>query len=381
MEAPTPASSSHRSSAAAAAAATVSSSSAAAAGSTAVCWTNSRQIQLFDAQAQSFDPLVCLDGNTQLAADMARTIKAVQRGNFTLVWVHVLSGTHKGREGYVPRTCVKEYLLRGTPIPDSRLVLSGLSYGGANKVSWLGDKRIIDNRCPACGVRSRLHRVPETEGADNSSKALCTRLVDRMMSVLDPSLKSYANDVGSARKPNAVAKPVLLAQLHGTMVGVLVTRQGTIYAAHSGEEDYEAFGAAAQELGMVWARRVQRDQLVCVASCDPNNPSVGTLRALPQRLSCAAPKLIQAALRAKEVPFAMTESILKPPYPAPDAVKPANANAVREKLVDYGALRARSLADGKPTMDHGHSIESCDQCRALIPYMLCGIEQVASGGQ
>jgi hypothetical protein len=165
--------------------------------------------------------------------------------------------------------------------------------------------------------------------------------------------------------------------LANKMIGVLqVKGQFTRpWAAHSGDEDIPEFGEIVKSLGWRWAKALGTNyQYVTVGSDAADNGAIVYLRAQQTyRNSCSAPKLIQAALsrkdpvtgsvKTKEIPVGLTEIWVKPSVPT--------AAKTYTKNVQLFKPPPSPDPNAAPVMLDFHSIESCDHCRHIVPFMLC----------
>jgi len=123
------------------------------------------------------------------------------------------------------------------------------------------------------------------------------------------------------------------------MVGVLhVGESNDVFATHSGAER-DGFREVCDVLGFSYARPLADDERL-ISRTEKEIPSAYVESPISQRYKCAAPRAIQAALRAREYRYSLTEI-----WYDPKNVHAKYANA--------------------------HTIESCDTCRRNVVYMLC----------
>ncbi|HYO67568.1 MAG TPA: PAAR-like domain-containing protein [Archangium sp.] len=160
----------------------------------------------------------------------------------------------------------------------------------------------------------------------------------------------------------------------GYMLGVLYCRDSTKYAATSGRSP-GPFKDVALSSGFIVLSEQLRN-----ANKDGRGGNIITRRSRPKpvehrfatidggnpALMCAAPKLLQMAMRDGKEPCCMTEQ-----WVDWDSGKPA-ANATSAKVEDVpGAEDYKNLYGKAPEYTHGKTVPSCKTCRDTVPRMIC----------
>lgn len=153
-------------------------------------------------------------------------------------------------------------------------------------------------RCPHCGEPAVLHTLKQD--GDSWGSLLALR----------EAIANAQNDLAYFRRavPNAKGKmPKLRSKV---MLGVLITKRQKCWAAHSGEKDDENIKAIVENIlhwkyaGMATVQQPILNKRHELAT-DGSGPS-SKLQTFSYQ--CAAPKLIQAAIKNNDAPFAMSEA-------------------------------------------------------------------------
>lgn len=118
------------------------------------------------------------------------------------------------------------------------------------------------------------------------------------------------------------------------MIGVLATDRGAVYAAHSGERDNDDFREVVLSLGWSFASIAALTGSILNRAGDIATDGSGSDKIQRFSYQCAAPKLVQAAIKDGENPRYMTEEFYNNP----------------------------SLTGAQP---------SCSRCTQTVRYMLC----------
>ncbi|HYO65581.1 MAG TPA: DUF4150 domain-containing protein [Archangium sp.] len=200
--------------------------------------------------------------------------------------------------------------------------------------------------CPNCKQSTKTHRVLEHD----DSKALALQLSKALESRGEDALKPDDNGDRTG----------------GYMIGVLICQSGKKYAAASGLEP-PAFEAAANQVGLTPCTfglgelenpgNIRNFGLKRVVSKDPL--VIKEFKVLRHKLKqiaggrpaliCAAPKLLQRALRDGERPYYMTEIFFDPYLKTTSQYK------------------------------HNETAASCKTCEIQVPLMLCTVDNEYPG--
>ena len=276
-------------------------------------------VQMFDFKdGKPFWTEKFFPANSKVKLKVKESQEALTKG---FKFYYVQSGT---TFGYMPKAAFHDFVAAKFGASN----YTGVSYGGDK---WLKDGQgnfhsfPIDKEgtCPCfrCGRKANDHKLYET----NDLATLLGKLNDLLRNCWDK--KTFT--------------------VSGFMLGALQTKEGDYAVAYSGN------------LGINNAA-IFRD---CAAQLDGKPvlaPPLSGTRYLsdhktPQKYpgnlvdtwTCAAPRLVQWALRDRQTPFNMSEKWFGP------------------KLGE--------------TAINKHSIKSCDDCRKELPYMLCGLAARRNG--
>jgi hypothetical protein len=187
---------------------------------------------------------------------------------------------------------------------------------------------VWEGRCPHCGEVPALHTLAETPKVLGIAKAIST------------ALRSEFGKLGNREKN---AKDTVITQLKKPngefMIGVLATREGVLYAGHSGQSDSGFFKATLDKVvlpnklvyspALLTGKTRIRNRRYELASRGAGDDYIQIFD-----YQCAAPRIIQAALQNRHYPVSMTEI----------------------------------YCGGK---SDEQTILSCGRCRGTVPYMLC----------
>lgn len=290
-------------------------------------------------------PAVFLDPLTLV--DVQGSIDPKEFGQFnTTVWIRVKveQGPHAGTEGYLPATAIVDVPgeLAYTPVKYGKVAQNP----GSDPVTW-------EDICIHCHQPPDAHVLPETSYGtvgDGVSQVvskdlnLQTRGTKQDAERLKITLESERNRFKAEKKMDGS----LFVSPSGMMLGVLHVRGEKPWASHSGRQSSQAFRAVVESLGFMYAEPTQTGKVVLTRGFQPatskdvyvtvNGNKYGPSKVQGFEYQCAAPRLIQAALAEGDYPIAMTEIMFKPQGDS-----------------------------------HGHTIPSCNKCRARVPYMLCNV--------
>ncbi|WP_457425342.1 hypothetical protein [Roseateles sp. P5_E7] len=237
-------------------------------------------------------------------------------------WYQVLveSGRHKGAEGFLHTTEFNHAI----PEPDVKLVesrLKGTKYGMVDIYRQDGQAEgalVVGpwaRRCDLCDEVSALHVMPSTNSGNSNTEKKAQDLLQGIRNVLRASTKNSGSYLYQATKE--------------AMIGVLqVADKNTVYASHSSKKLDTFFKSLCDGLGFVYCPPLALPILNRRGEPVPND-SVQNFD-----YQCAAPRLVQHAIRCGDYPVAMTEI--------------------------YG---------GGP--NEGQIIPSCGRCAKTVPFMLC----------
>jgi hypothetical protein len=254
--------------------------------------------------------------------------------------------------------------------------------GGPATGRAFGDDPLDGEECEQCHESKEKHRIPET----NESFALAMQL--------------YAKLEWVRQNIPASERPTLKPKKKGYMIGVLICKGGSkFYAAMSGEETRPGFNHAVDLLhkenamwteagtGQVDLANVLNSQSILDSKeGEAPLPVPQTLlttlhNRIPTDLTdeqgnriprnelgvCAAPKLIQAALKDKPQahhPLHLTEIWYSP----------CNATVVRTVVmhVENENASGRKIQQKIEEFGNGQSVSSCLTCQVQLAPMLCG---------
>jgi hypothetical protein len=341
-----------------------------------IVYTRNRKVELLQAGGASLDPPVFLQPMTrvdiQFTADSVEKPLLLQGKTGAYVKVEVLDQPHTGKTGVLPLATLSEYAqnhLRTFGVGSNGI--TGNTYGqdvhlwDGNENSlwkkgallWDGEEcRLWELRCPSCGNEPEDHKLVESKMKPNQpyvapektrpgkqedkEKRSAMVAAPRAAGTWDDALLLYEKLLANARTRKGNTMFGATAKL---MIGILhVAESDNVYAAVSGGTSGKRYQTAMSEakpvvenLGFLWADGVD----LPVLTRGGKKADASVQEEAQRGLVCAAPKLIQAAIRAGEWPYAMTEVYFNP-----------------NQEGDYPIL---------------HTIESCDRCRRTVPYMLC----------
>lgn len=223
----------------------------------------------------------------------------------------IASGPFAGTSGYVP---IGAFCAPHVPAVAAPSQMYGMAAQDGNV--WGG-------QCQHCGEAPALHVLQSTQATRQAAVETSSLLA----TAVTGAAPKYNND------------PIVATVKKGTpiMLGVLAVKDSpTLYVGHSGQKDSPFFaGVVSRFPGRVYARAIKvgvDDILNRRGELASNGSLVPALQRYDYQ--CAAPRIIQAALRAGHYPLAMTEI--------------------------YHGGRA-----------HAESILACVRCRNTVPWMLC----------
>jgi hypothetical protein len=321
-----------------------------------MAYTKNRKVHLLQAGGTDFAPEVVLLPMTRVelifSPDPAPA--AILQGPNGLLYAKavVMEGAHKGREGYLSLPSLSEYAANRLRSFD--MGTSGITSNtyGEDVLLWDGEEnRIWQPNCVACGYEPGLHKLVESMMKDDAvwekpvttSATTASDSATRLQMVNAPRSAGTADDIARlyrALRAKQKKQGFGYGDSAARMIGVLhVAQSDNVYACHSGGDVNATFKAVVESLGFIYAGPVATDKPVLTRGGQPAVERIQQMASAGQ-LTCAAPRLIQTAIRAGEWPYAMTEIWFNP-----------------------------KDAHGKYP-DH-HTIESCDKCRGSVPLMLC----------
>ncbi|EPX56234.1 hypothetical protein D187_007576 [Cystobacter fuscus DSM 2262] len=278
------------------------------------------------------------------------------------------------REGWLRTTDLADNIEAPSMVSSS---LTGRSYG-AYPHAWNGaplDLWTTEDMCKHCDAEREQHRLLETtvDGLEEQIKRWSkplrtvspgtienatsntqkdklrkkyqkedegrrTAMIDapRLEGTIQDALRLYQalmNKEGLTVKGDKMA--LGYSDTTAEMIGVLqVADSDNVYASHSGQHSNAGFAKVAESLGFIYAGPVTgtvRNRSGAQAARSAQDVS---------QYKCAAPRLIHAAIQAGEWPYSMTEVWFEP----------SKSHAIYPDR---------------------HTIESCDNCRKIVPLMLC----------
>ena len=318
-------------------------------------------------------------------------------------WVNVkvASGPLEGESGWIASAALGDDALKKFEYGDGATGFTGTTYGfypvtygseNPNPVIW-------QDNCPICGEAWELHTLKETTtlkgfqarkhgtnpglgelqwtnpnadrgrensvdrprrvGTEHDCKVLyealsvlgCGKMEQTSFEAVEKTdfaklakaiRAKYPSGPGQPTRPesNASGWGSSAQSCAQVMIGVLhVAESDTVYAAFSGPERV-GFVEVCEYLGFRPAPVLKNDAKLLTRGGEPL-PSRYIDGQIIQNYKCAAPRMIQAAVKDGEYPYAITEI-----------------------WYDPGSKSATGY-------DKYHTIESCDQCRGNVPFMLC----------
>jgi hypothetical protein len=277
-----------------------------------------RRVELKNKGGASFIPRVMLQPMTKLTLlGMVDPKRLGAHGPDSAIWYEVLveSGRSKDKTGYLG---TEDF---DTPVGLANLQhrspdLSGTVYGlirverndnGAMVQSWPWDAR-----CTQCNGLSVTHALFSIEDTLQAAQLI---------------LDELNNGVRKDSRGQSAFKDAK----REFMIGCLMVRSGnTIYASHSGQKEDAAFAQVCRKLGLVYSPPVPKNTTLLVR----NGGEVQLSAVNDFDYQCAAPRVVQYALKCGDIPDALTEI--------------------------YG---------GGAQM--GKVVPSCRRCQQTLPYMLC----------
>ena len=216
-------------------------------------------------------------------------------------------------------------------------------------------------KCPICKKRKPEHRVLETQEVQGFSRMLARALTRVARETQLPTMKT---------KPSGQRGPVL----SGYMIGTLFCKCGQkVFAAMSGFDPLDGFTEAVRRLKQHDGRWTQ---------CETLSPRSEVLNPRGDRMllsqfenrgnppgACAAPQLIQQALREGHIPFLMSEVWYRPRLPrrTPQAQVKVTVAYLRNEVMVTRAFR------------HRQSVPSCKTCQVVLTRMLCAVNEKECG--
>ena len=318
-------------------------------------FTKNRKVELQANGGRSFEPPVMLPPLTEVEVTSSESsLRALQSRGMTWVEVRVVSHPLlRDRAGVVPLAALDDFALSTFAYDRGRTSFTGASYG-SDVLLWDGQRnQLWKPNCPFCGADPQSHRLLETRtGRPETANLRIPGTLDRDQHWTPPKpgerdamdMINYPRGQGTLADVQALYQALLATQGSArsgfgqstqVMIGVLHCEDDTVFAAHSGSARAD-FETVARRLGFVPAPmelpRPLRNRAGDIAAQDIQN--------VRDTLTCAAPRLIQAAIAAGKWPYSMSEIWFDP-------------NAKHAKYPDH------------------HTIESCDRCRGTVPLMLC----------
>lgn len=170
-------------------------------------------------------------------------------------------------------------------------------------------------------LRKQMVDTPRESGTADDARLFHERLCKAMA---DPKCQ------GAAKQITQQQNKIMLGVLH-------VAESDNVYATTSSKSDIPLIKAICAELGFIFAPCVNVQPGKKLRTRGGSEVTQITAKDLS---ACAAPKLIHAAIKNSEYPCAMTE-------------------------VWFDPDRVHGMYPDE------HTIESCDECRKTIPFLLC----------
>jgi hypothetical protein len=291
--------------------------------------TIGQRILLRDVGGKLYQPPVAVNPYTKI--DVQEEIDPAKYGQFATgpyFKVKILEGPFRHMEGFLPAPAISML----SPTAFQGVGLSTDMAPNATGVRYGMDTKGKDDRyvlwqeyCRHCGESPALHILPETQQKGHHNGTL--------------------EDFLRLRQAIKTAKTTLTSKLYNNlfiksdeaevMLGVLQAASGKVYASHSNRKDNDGFRALVESLGWVYGT-VPRNPGTPILNRRLEKATNGKVDSDLQAFEyqCAAPRLIQTALRGGDYPVAMTEGY-------------------------YGGKAG------------GHTIRSCHRCVNRVPYMLC----------
>lgn len=288
--------------------------------------TSENFVTLRDQGGDEQRPPVRLNPYTKV--DVEREVDPPRFGQFEAgkyYKVKVLEGGFMNSEGYLPEAALSRlspWALQGVGLSTDMVPnTSGIRYGMDVKE---GEDRYVIWKayCNHCGEAPALHILHET------------------------TAKSGANGTREdfEKLRAAITQGKIKQVSPAMMLGVLHVASGLVYASHSNQQNNEAFRVLVEKLGWRYGGPTGQNEILNRRGEKATNGKPDSnLQGFDYQ--CAAPRLIQQALREKEYPTAMTEG-----YSLGPLVGPKDQRVVQP--VD-------------------HTIRSCPRCLKTVPYMLC----------
>lgn len=220
----------------------------------------------------------------------------------------------------------------GGPVP------SGMTYGDDVE------------KCPVCGKDTHPSHAAVEHKAAGHSKDLATGLMDALV----------ADGLGSKFERGGEV---------GYMLGVLYCTDGTKFAATSGRspsKDGKTFKETAEGQGFAVPTQVYSPaRLVTRGNSEEHEVELPHEEGKNPPLMCAAPKLVQLALRAGKMNAlcCMTEIWV---------FKKSNGQNGRDVTVTTPVVvRGEHEFNATENYSHGETVPSCDTCKDNLPRVLC----------
>ena len=318
-------------------------------------FTKNRKVELLDTGGHSLAPPVTLAPRTEVEVTSSdASIQTLALQGITYVRVRVVSNPNAGKEGCIPFAALDDLALSMFAFGRGRTSFTGFSYGG-DVLLWDGEEnQLWKPNCPFCGADAESHRLLETRtGRPDTGNPRIPGTLDaqHVWTPPKPGSRDAMNMVNFPRGQGTLADVLRLyealkakggsvgkgfASGAQVMIGVLHCEDDTVFAAQSGAPRM-GFDDVAKGLGFVPAR--PKDMELPLRN-RTGNVAAYALQKQHQELKCAAPRLIQTAIKSGKWPYAMSEVWFDP----------------NEKHAKYPDL---------------HTIESCDRCRGSVPLMLC----------
>jgi hypothetical protein len=269
-----------------------------------------------------FNPEVVLLAGTPLSIMGLVHPKRDGFGKSAEDWYSVLieGGPYKDKTGFLQTSWIVDY------VPPSGIPLLNCAdntvtrYGMAARTVRVGDGVTVvspwDGRCRLCGEASALHILPS---ATNGPKATAARAA---------TLLAGTNNIIRTNRKNTGS--ICYQKTKEIMIGVLMVADAdVIYASHSGQKMDDAFAQLCNQLNFVYAPPVNGTEIL-----NRRREKVNDLKIQGFDYQCAAPRLVQAAIKDRHYPVTMTEI--------------------------YGGGGSE-----------GNIIPSCKRCNNTVPFMLC----------
>jgi hypothetical protein len=180
------------------------------------------------------------------------------------------------------------------------------------------------------------------------------------------------------------------------MLGVLVCQCGTTFAAMSIKGPaLPKFGEAVTSLGWINCDFPDKAKMFNKSGAIPNSEKVFSDYKAPPGVPnpfgvCAAPKLLQQALKDGHVPIAMSERLYRPHDPQKGVKdisykatlslknKPGTPPVSFETKRTFFHDPKQKYSAGDEVHEYSHGVASCTNCQIQLTLMLCGDKKECS---